>query len=171
MRKIGKKLSQPQEKQEKSCMKNITAKRNKVFVDSSILIAATLSHAGGSFYILTELKDEFVFKINDYVFEEILRILDTKFGSKPEFKTELFLIIGLANIEILKNSSLAQVKKAEKFINKDDAPILAGATENCSCLLTLDNHFLTENILKFAIKNNFNILKPKDFIEQYRNYK
>lgn len=152
-------------------MKNITAKRNKVFIDSSILIAATLSHAGGSFYILTELKDKFAFKINDYVFEEVLRILDAKFGSKPEFKTELFLIIGLANIEILKIPSLAQVKKAEKFINRNDAPILAGAMENCSCLLTLDNHFLSESILKFTAENNLNILKPKDFIEQYRNHK
>lgn len=150
-------------------MKNITAKRNKVFIDSSILIAATLSHAGGSFYLLTELKDEFSFKINNYVFEEVLRILDTKFGSRPEFKTELFLIIGLANIEILKNPSLRQVKKAEKSINGDDAPILAGAIENCLYLLTLDNHFLSENVSKFAIKNHLKILKPKEFLEHYRN--
>lgn len=152
-------------------MKNTIVKRNKVFIDSSILIAATLSHAGGSFYLLTELKNKFAFKINDYVFEEVLRILNTKFDSRPEFKTELFLIIGLANIEVLKNSSLVQVKKAGKFINKDDAPILAGAMENCSYLLTLDNHFLSENVSRFAIKNHLRILKPKEFLEYYRNTK
>src|SRR3989344_8285360 len=110
-------------------MKNITTKRNNVFVDSSILIAAILSPVGGSFYVLMELKDKFEFKINEYVFEEVFRILDTKFISKPELKTELFLIIGIANIEIFKNPLLAQVKKAEKFINRDDAPILAGSME------------------------------------------
>jgi len=152
-------------------MKNITTKRNNVFVDSSILIAAILSPVGGSFYVLMELKDKFEFKINEYVFEEVFRILDTKFISKPELKTELFLIIGIANIEIFKNPLLAQVKKAEKFINRDDAPILAGSMESCSFLLTLDNHFLSKNMLEFATKNNINILKPKEFIEQYRNCK
>lgn len=144
------------------------ARRNKVFVDSSILIAVTLSHVGGSFYILTELSGDFSFKINDYVFEEVLRILDTKFQSNPELKNKLFLIIGLANIEIMKNPSLARVRKIEKFINKEDAPVLAGAAENCQFLMTLDNHFLAKDILEFATKNDLMILKPKDFIEKFR---
>ena len=47
--------------------------KNRVFVDSSILIAALLSSRGGSFYILTQLKDEFQFQINDYTLEEIAK--------------------------------------------------------------------------------------------------
>jgi predicted nucleic acid-binding protein len=48
--------------------------KNRVFLDSSILITALLSSRGGSFYILTQLKDKLHFQINNYVLEEIFEV-------------------------------------------------------------------------------------------------
>lgn len=50
--------------------------KNRVFVDSSILITALLSSRGGSFYILTQLKNKFHFQINNYVLDEIFLVLN-----------------------------------------------------------------------------------------------
>lgn len=40
--------------------------KTKVFVDSSVFIAAALSSRGGSFYILSGLQEQFEFITNQY---------------------------------------------------------------------------------------------------------
>ncbi|NCS99824.1 putative toxin-antitoxin system toxin component, PIN family [Candidatus Falkowbacteria bacterium CG_4_9_14_3_um_filter_38_19] len=138
--------------------------KNRVFVDSSILIAALLSSRGGSFYILTQLKDEFQFQINDYTLEEIFKVLDKKFYSQKKLKNYLFLLLGLAKIEVLSNPPKVLVKRLTKVINKEDAPILASALANSNYLLTLDKDFLNEKLRNFARENSILILTPKEFI-------
>jgi len=138
--------------------------KNRVFVDSSILIAALLSSRGGSFYILTQLKDEFQFQINDYTLEEIFKVLDKKFYSQKKLKNYLFLLLGLAKIEVLSNPPKVLVKRLTKVINKEDAPILASALANSNYLLTLDKNFLNEKLRNFARENSILILTPKEFI-------
>lgn len=138
--------------------------KNRVFVDSSILIAALLSSRGGSFYILTQLKDRFYFRINNYVLEEIFKVLDKKFYSQKGLKNYLFLLLGLAKVEILSNPSQNSLKRLSKIINKEDAPILSSAIANSNYLLTLDKDFLNEKIRNFAGENNVLIFTPKEFI-------
>jgi len=112
--------------------------KNRVFVESSILITALLSSRGGSFYILTQLKNY------------------------------LFLLLGLARIEILPNPSQISLKRLSKIINKEDAPILASAFSNSNYLLTLDKDFLNEGVRNFARENNVLIFTPKEFISFLR---
>jgi len=138
--------------------------KNRVFVDSSILIAALLSSRGGSFYILTQLKDEFQFQINDYTLEEIFKVLDKKFYSQKKLKNYLFLLLGLAKIEVLSNPPKVLVKRLTKVINKEHASILASALANSNYLLTLDKDFLNEKLRNFARENSILILTPKEFI-------
>jgi len=137
---------------------------NRVFLDSSILITAILSSQGGSFYILTQLKDKFYFQINNYVLEEVFEVLDKKFYSQKELKNYLFLLLGLAKVEILPNSSQSSLKRLFKVINREDAPILASAFLNSNYLLTLDKDFLNEKVRDLARKNNVLIFTPKEFI-------
>lgn len=139
-----------------------------VFLDSSVLITAVLSSRGGSFYILTQLRGECEFQINDYVFEETKRILDSKFLSTPELKTKLFLLMGASDVRTLSNPLKKEIKIAAKIIAKEDAPILASAIKHSSYLLTLDNDFLKEEVLRFAQQGGLIILKPREFINIFR---
>lgn len=140
----------------------------KVFLDSSVLIAAVLSSSGGSFYILTHFRDKCEFQINEYVLEEILRVLNQKFRKRPDLKTKLFLILGLARVEILPNPSRKEVRALGKVISKEDVPILASAIQNSSYLITLDNEFLGKEVHAFAVSKGLSILKPRDFIQKFR---
>lgn len=142
--------------------------KDKVFLDSSVLITATLSSRGGSFYILNNLKNKFEFQINEYVLKETLEILAQKFSTKKELKNKLFLLLGWTPIKILPFPSKREIKNLEKVINKEDAPILTSAIENGDYLLTLDNDFLTKNVVEFSKKKGLIILKPKEFIEKHR---
>lgn len=138
--------------------------KDKVFLDSSVLIAALLSSQGGSFYILDQLFNIYEFQINEYVLEETMRVLATKFRTKPELKTALFLMIGLARVQILSNTSLKQIKNLEKVLNAEDAPILASAWEHSSYLISLDEDFFARKVVEFIQNKNLLILKPREFI-------
>ena len=144
--------------------------KSKIFLDSSVLITAVLSSRGGSFYILTQLNDICEFQTNEYVIEEIQRILGSKFSSAPELKTKLFLILGTADIRVLSNPSIKDLRDLAKVINKEDAPILASAAKYSSYLLTLDNDFFQEKVLYFAKQRDLAIVKPRDFINRFQRH-
>jgi len=139
--------------------------KNRVFLDSSILIAALLSSSGGSFYILTQLRNKFYFQINKYVLEEIIEVLTKKFSSREELKSGLFFLLGLARVKVLSNPTKFSLKLLDRIINQKDAPILASALQNSDYFLTLDNDFLNEKIRNFTKQNNLLIFTPKQFIE------
>lgn len=144
--------------------------KNKVFLDSSVLITAVLSQWGGSFYILNTFCNDgrFEFQTNDYVFDEVCEVLERKFSADENLKSKLFLLIGLTPIKILNDPPKLKMDAASRIVNKKDAPILASAFMHSDYLLTLDNDFLTNTIIKFAQKKNVTILKPKEFIEKFR---
>ncbi len=142
--------------------------KDRVFLDSSVLIAATLSSSGGSFYILSQLHKEFVFKINEYVFEETSRVLAHKFFNEPRLKSALLLLLGLSDVSILPNPPTQKSRSLSKIINSKDAPISASALENSNYLLTLDADFLDEDVVVFAKARGLVICNPKEFILLYR---
>lgn len=142
--------------------------KDKVFIDSSVLIAAILSSRGGSFYILEKFKDKFEFHINRYILDEILDVLNRKFGDNEILKDRLFLLLGLADVKILSDIPKNKLKSLTKLLSEKDAPILASALENSSYLITLDNDFLKEGVLEFAKTKGLIILKPREFIEKLR---
>lgn len=143
--------------------------RSSVFLDSSVLIAAVLSSSGGSFYILTKLHSKFKLQINEFVLEEIMRVLGEKFPTKKELKSRLFLLIGSAQVKVLSNPAKQEVIRLTKYIEKEDAPILASALQYSSFLITLDNDFLAHTVLEIAKLKGLVIMKPKDFIEKFIN--
>lgn len=145
--------------------------RARVFLDSSIIITALLSSQGGSFYILNQLKDSFIFQINEYVWAEVLEIIQNKFNSPALMRTQLFLLLGTTQAQVLSNPSQRLVNLAAKYISLNDAPILAAALEHSDYLLTLDNEFFKNEIAVMTKIKSLTILKPRDFIEKYRREK
>lgn len=141
----------------------------KVFLDSSVLIAAVLSTRGGSFYILTHFRDKCEFQISEYVLEETIKVLNQKFKDREDLKGKLFLLLGWARVKVLSNPSHRKLKTIEKLMNIEDAPILASALGANSYLLTLDNDFLDEKLLSFARSKRLIILKPREFIQKFRS--
>lgn len=142
--------------------------RDRVFLDSSVLIAALLSSRGGSFYILNQWRSAFEFLISDYIFEETMGVLNEKFIGREDLKDKLFLLMGLTPIKILKSPRSDELKILTNIINKKDAPILASALKHSSYFLTLDNDFFTEPVTKFSKKKGLFILKPREFIQKIR---
>ena len=139
----------------------------RVFLDSSVLIAALLSSRGGSFHVLTQMRDGFSFHINEYVFAEVGEVLKTKFAAQPHLQKNLFLLLGLANVSTIPNPNKFEVRRAAKLISKNDAPILASALAHCEYLLTLDKEFLKQPILADANKRGLSILTPGSFIQRF----
>ena len=140
----------------------------KVFLDSSVIITALLSSKGGSFYILNQLKDFFIFQTNEYALAEIQEIFRTKFIKYPNLRNYLFLLLGTVHVVILPNPSKIEITRVQKYISANDSPILAGATISSDYLLTLDNEFFNKHVMDFATQKNLIILKPKEFIQTMR---
>ncbi len=140
-------------------------KGNKVFLDSSVLIASVISQRGGSFYLLNKFKDKFEFQISEQVFKEVIEVLNNKFSDRPELKNKFFLILGWSKIEILPNTAKNRIKTLTKFLSKEDATILSIALKNSSYFITLDNDFLDKKTIQIAKNYGLKILKPKEFIE------
>ena len=138
--------------------------KNRVFLDTSILISALLSSTGGSFYILTRLKDRFVLQINHYALNETLEVLDQKFSARPDLKNTLFLLLGVGKVQIFNNPQLLQLKSFPKIVDEDDLPILASAILKSDYLITLDKDFLESKVKKFAQLKNTEIVRPQEFI-------
>ena len=141
--------------------------RPRVFLDSSVIIAVLLSSSGGSSRILTDAEGRFAFKINSYIFDEVRGILETKFARQPELATNLLILLGLSNVEIVSDASRREVRSTAQFISRNDAPVLAGALTASDYLLTLDNEFFTEKVVEMATKHKLTILKPGDFIARF----
>lgn len=142
--------------------------KNKVFLDTSVLIAALHSSRGGSLYILSQLKNEFKFQINEYVLEEVFEVLNRKFPNRDDLKTTFFILFGLAKVKILSNPKPLSLKPFFNLINEEDIPILASAILESDYLLTLDGDFLEEKVKDFARRQDTLILTPREFIQRIR---
>ncbi|MDO8728848.1 MAG: hypothetical protein Q7K26_03030 [bacterium] len=80
-------------------------------------------------------------------------------------------MLSVARVEVEFNPSKSALKKLAKIISKKDTPILASALGQCSYLITLDNEFLKEKVARMEENKKLEILKPKDFIQLFRNEK
>ena len=135
----------------------------RVFLDSSIFIAALLSARGGSFYIL-EQNAHYNLQTSEYVLEEVQRIVEQKFPGKG-LRMAFFLTLGSRHIQILKNPPRRHCISLAKIISPGDSPILASALIGSDYLLTLDNDFFSSKVQVFLQRQQLIVLKPKDFLE------
>lgn len=139
----------------------------KIFVDTSVIIAALLSPTGGSSFLFETYRERYRFLVNEHVLKETLRIVVEKLDN--ELTTEDFFRLATSiKLKIVLNPPPSILKTLDGIIEKDDRPILASALERAEYLLTLDNHFFSEAVLHRASAHGLHILKPKEFIELHR---
>jgi putative PIN family toxin of toxin-antitoxin system len=138
--------------------------KTRVFLDSSVLISALLSTKGGSFYILTQLKNKFIIQINHYVLDETLEVLNRKFPTHTDLINDLFLLLGVGKVKILNNPELSELKSFPKIVDKNDLPILVSAVLTSHYLISLDKDFLEDKVRNFDLLKNIKILSPREFI-------
>ena len=138
----------------------------RVFVDSSVLVAACLSSRGASYFcFICAPSLGYKFLINEFVFEEVLDVLKRKF---PKELTKFFGFLSFGNFSILKNPQKTDLRRALGIIEEKDAPILISALDNADYLLTLDKEFLKKEVIEFAKVRELTIILPKEFIKFLR---
>lgn len=138
----------------------------KIFLDSSVIIAAVLSPAGGSFRLIKEsIFKNYSLLISEYVLAECIRIIRTKFLTR---ENDLMLLLTKFNLKILRDPASKEVEKLIDIIDFQDAPILAAALKyKVEYLITLDKKdFLNQRILKFAKTRGLLILTPGELIQK-----
>ena len=125
----------------------------KVFIDSSVLIAAAISSKGSARnLIINSLNNKFKIVISDLVLEETARNLSNK---APKALPALQLFLETLNPEVVSpNKSL--VMEASEVVELKDAPIVAGAVAaKADYLVSFDRKHLLQQ--KQEIKANFKI--------------
>lgn len=142
--------------------------KHKVFLDTSVLITALLSEKGASFYLLMNYHEQYRYFINEYVIQELLDVIERKFPDRADFQNKLFLLLGVACVEILALPKKSELTAVEGLVEEEDMPILASALEHCDYLLTLDRGFLREEALKFAEEKMLIVKKPGEFLKDLR---
>lgn len=135
-----------------------------VFLDASVLVAATLSSTGGSFRVITEsgLRG-FLLITSRYAYKEAERALESKY---PQHLGEFY---HLATFFMLRPEPPEKfIDRVSKFIDFKDAPVLAAALATKSdILLTLDReHFLENKQLEEKFPA-LSIMTPGDFIQAH----
>ncbi|MEK7548070.1 MAG: PIN domain-containing protein [Patescibacteria group bacterium] len=138
----------------------------KIFIDSSVVIAALLSSDGGSAKIF-KLCEAGIAEgwISNTVIEEVDRNIKGKFAG---LKLYFYQLLKAAGIKISKNPSKDMIKKAEAWIkDHNDAPILAAAKfAKVDVVLTLDiRHFIKDTDV--AKKSGMQIMTPGEFLKGF----
>ena len=138
----------------------------KVFLDSSVLVAACASKTGASAYLLGCCR---LGKICGYVSLDVIgearKNVYLKLGKKSQKRLVFYL--KQANLIFVREAAVEKVAQCEKYISQKDAPILAAALESpASFLVTLDRrHFFQAEVIKFV--KPLVIISPKDFVARY----
>ena len=138
----------------------------KIFIDSSVIIAALLSSDGGSAKIFKFCEAGIAEGwISNTVIEEVDRNIKRKF---PELKLYFYKLLKVAGIRISKNPSKNMIREAEAWIkDRYDAPILAAAKlAKVDVVLTLDiRHFIKDTDV--AKKSGMQIMTPGEFLNGF----
>lgn len=138
-------------------------KLGKVFIDSSVLIAAAISPKGSARdLIMKALRNEIWVIVSDLVVEETQRNLTNK---APEALPALQLFLEALNPEVV-SPTKALVKRIARVIEVKDAPIVAGAvTVKAEYLVSFDRKHLLKQ--KQEIEKGFKIkvVTPDELIK------
>jgi len=138
----------------------------KVFLDASVLVAASASVNGASAYILHLARQR---KIQAFVSEDALseavKNVNLKLDDAGKQRLKTYLI--KAKLRLIANPEAEAIALCEKFIHFKDAPILAAAlSAKADILLSLDKkHFFTKLVADFA--KAMKIFTPGDFLKRF----
>jgi len=139
--------------------------KHSLFLDSSVFVAALISSAGGSFRICRESSaGNLETHVTRYVLDEVASVIGRKY---PALLNRIPYLLSWANVNAHKNASAARVRKVLDLINREDAPILAGALRvNADFLATLDQKdFFTKRLAEAYLP--LVIVTPRTFFQQY----
>jgi putative PIN family toxin of toxin-antitoxin system len=136
-------------------------RQNKVFLDSSVIIAGLASKKGGSFEVLALAELNIIIPcICENVVSEVYHNVQKKLPGSLAYVYTLFKKLPFELIDPTEED----MGKANKLINKQDAPILAAAiTGKVDWLLSLDKHFLKASM---GDKIGFQICTPGEFLHK-----
>ena len=140
-------------------------KKTRVFIDTSVVIAGTVSATGASAAIL-ELCEAGIFEM--VVSEQVIIEADRNFENKfPNLIDKYRMFIKNISPVVVDDPSPPEVRSWAKVINLKDAPILAAAMgENVNYLITLDTkHFHTERVKE---KCSFKVVTPQEFLKEFQ---
>jgi len=138
----------------------------KVFLDSSVLVAACASETGASSLILVYCQNK---KIQGYIsidtVGEARKNVLNKLSEKG--RERLIYLLKKANLNLVDDPLAEEIVECEKVIHEKDAPILAAAIKSpVKFLLTLDRkHFLQPKVKGFT--KHLKILTPGEFVKEY----
>lgn len=135
----------------------------RVFVDTSALIAAFLSPTGAAAVLLDLYRSgQIVIVISEYVLMELERSDHLKAGI-PRDRLVAFL---LTDPTVLSLPTRASVQRAAQVISAKDAPILASAkTSQVDALVTWDKEFTKPDIVDYLARPVF---LPGGFLAWFR---
>jgi predicted nucleic acid-binding protein len=98
--------------------------QNRIFIDASVLFAATLSHRGSAHdLMLAGARDEVILIVSAFVLMETRRNLAKK---APHALPDLDAMLALASLQDI-DPSAALVQRVATKVAMKDAPIVAGA--------------------------------------------
>lgn len=135
----------------------------KIFIDTSIILAACKSKSGGSSYIFMLCRKG---KVQGYISRYVIYEAKTKSPSllTQQEKKRLNFLLLQCKLIITSEPLEKDIQKCTKVIEKKDAPILAAAKSmNVHYLLTLNTKdFMKEKVKKWI--HPIQIATPKDFL-------
>jgi predicted nucleic acid-binding protein len=139
---------------------------DRLFLDASVLVAASISPPGGSGYILLlgELGSVDLL-VSQQVLTEARRALTRKAPrSLPEFER----ILRAAKLEAIPDPSAGEVARSFALIHPDDAPILAAAINaRPDSLITLNTHHFIDDP-RPQQGSGLTIETPATYLARYR---
>ena len=126
---------------------------NKVFIDSSVLIAAAISPTGSARDLIKgSFRNKSKIVVSDLVLEETERNLTNK---APKALPTLQLFLEVLNPEVV-SPSKSLVLKVSRVVDPKDAPIVAGAVSaKTDYLVSFDRKHLLQH--KQEIEANFKV--------------
>ncbi len=145
---------------------SMSGKRNRVFLDSSVLYAAVLSLKGGSCRVLREAShNNLLLFITSYVIAEVEISLSVKYPSyTPRFRAYLQEF----PVALTRTPSAVEVARWINAVPPKDAPLLAGAANaRATHFLTLDKKHFLNNPTLLRMRLPFEILTPGEFLQKF----
>jgi len=145
----------------------VGVKTVKIFLDASVLVAASASVTGASAYVLHLSRQK---KIKTFVSPDVIgeatKNVNLKLGETGKHRLKTYL--NLAHLVLVDNPKPELVALCESVIHVKDAPILAAALNaKVGILLSLDRkHFFTAKVIDYS--KPMKILTPGDWLRSFR---
>lgn len=138
----------------------------RVFLDASVLFAASYSAAGSSRDLLREAIRG---KVRVVVTRHVLREAEESLARKaPQALPALHELLELVAPEIGQPPTLQEVKQTATYTNLKDAPIVAGAVKaGVDCQVTWDRKHLSDDA-RVARESGLQIVTPDESIALIR---